>query len=229
MAFGKKTNDDVEIDEFEEDLLEDDAELATDSDEELDEWDELDAQDWREDGPFDIDEVDLSADDVERIDFGGLVVTPFEGMQIQLQVESGTDALQAILIMHEQSGLELSLFAAPATMSMVGDIRSQMIAATETAGGEVQLVAGPFGTEIRRVMPMLNPEGKQVYHVSRTWFAQGPKWLLRGVLMGKAATEEDLAGATELLYETFCNLVVNRGREAMAPGQLIPLKMPSQG
>lgn len=230
VAFGKKTDEDVEMDEFEEDSAEETEETIDSADESdfVDEWDELDAQDWREDGPFDIDEVDLSVDDVERIDFGGLVLTPFEGMQMQLQVEAETNALQAILIMHDQSGLELSLFAAPASSSLISDIRLQMIASTESAGGEVKLATGPFGTEIRRVLPMVNPEGKQVYHVSRTWFVQGPKWLLRGVVMGKAAMEEGISESTELLYETFCNLVVNRGKEAMAPGQLIPLKLPAQ-
>lgn len=43
----------------------------------LDEWEQLDeSRDWRADGPFDISEVDLDADDVQRLDFDSLVLTP---------------------------------------------------------------------------------------------------------------------------------------------------------
>ena len=66
---------------------------------------------------------------------------------------------------------------------MVADT-AEMIAATQKAGGKVSLVRavrhrGPAN-------PMKDPKGSRVFHVSRTWFAEGPRWLLRGVLMGEA-------------------------------------------
>ena len=70
-------------------------------------------------------------------------------------------------------------------------------------------------------------EGQQAYHVSRTWFAQGPRWLLRGVLMGEAALSEGFEDDTaELLFEFFCNAVVKRGDEPKVPGDLIPMSLP---
>lgn len=101
-----------------------------------------------------------------------------------------------------------------------------MVQATATGGGDASLAEGPFGTEIRRVIPLTNADGQQVYHVSRTWFAQGPRWLLRGIVMGQAALEEGVAGPSELLYEFFCNCVVRRGSDPMVPGNLIPMVLP---
>ena len=42
--------------------------------------------DWRADGPFDSEEVDLTDDGVARIDLGAVIVTPWEGLGLQLQV-----------------------------------------------------------------------------------------------------------------------------------------------
>ena len=56
---------------------------------------EWDAAFDREEGPFDISEVDLDDDDVARLDFGALVATPFPGMQLQLQVNREANTGQA--------------------------------------------------------------------------------------------------------------------------------------
>ena len=106
-----------------------DSETAVDSEDDgetvddRDEWERLDAsRDWRVDGPFDVGEVDLDADDVERLDFGCMVLTPFEGMQMQLQVDQKTKRVQAALVMSGSSAIEVALFAAPAHSSMVAEI-----------------------------------------------------------------------------------------------------------
>ncbi len=217
---------DDELDEIEE-LEEDDVEATEDDlSDENDRWITLDEQDWRDDGPFDINEVDLDADDVQRIDLGTVIITPFDGMQMQLKVDENSQAVEACLVVHEQSAIEISVFAAPAATSMLADIRNEMVAATTGAGGDVSLAEGPFGTEIRRVIPLQNAEGQQVYHVSRTWFAQGPRWLLRGIVMGQAGLEEGIEGPSELLYEFFSNCVVRRGSDPMVPGNLIPMVLP---
>ena len=195
-------------------------------DEPEDEWLILDeSKDWREDGPFDITEVDLGADKVQRLDFGSLVVTPFDGMQLQMQINQATEQVQALLVVNDESAIEVALFAAPARSSMLAEVRADMASATEVAGGTMKLVEGPLGTEIRRVLPATTPEGKEVKQRSRTWLVQGPRWMLRGVLMGKVA--QDAKADDTLMYEFFCNLVVRRGDTPHVPGDLIPLEIPA--
>lgn len=212
-----------------EDTEDEDSGVDAEPEDELDEWQRLDAsRDWREEGPFDLSEVDLDADDVERMDFDALILTPFDGMQLQLQVNQQTQQLQALLVVSGQSVMELSLFAAPAGRDMRADVRGEMIANAQKAGGKATLTEGPFGTEVRRVVPITTQQGQHGYHVSRTWFAQGPRWLLRGVLMGEAGLAEGLEGSTELLYELFANTVVRRGDRPKVPGELIPMTMPPE-
>src|SRR5690606_22626403 len=70
------------------------AEVAGD----VEQWDAWDAEFDRDWGPFDIEEVDLDADDTKRLDLGTLVVTPFEKMTMQLQVDKAKEKVQAILV-----------------------------------------------------------------------------------------------------------------------------------
>ena len=209
-------SDDVSQDEAADDVL-------------ADPWSVLDvSRDWRTSGPFDITEVDLDADDVDRLDFGSVILTPFESMQLQLQMEQMTGQIQSILVLDGVSAIEMALFAAPANGSMLGEIRTEMANQTSQTGGVVEFAEGPFGTEIRRDVPVTTPQGQAARYITRTWFAQGPKWLLRGTLMGKAGLAHGVDDVSELLYEFFANTVVRRGHAPMVPGALIPLIPPPQ-
>ena len=129
----------------------------TDDDEEIveemtdeEKWAEIDEMFDRDEGPFDIDEVDLDEDDVQRIDLGALVVTPFEAMQLQLQVDEPRQQVQSFLVGDGASAMEVALFAGPRRTSMLAEIREEIAAATEKEGGEITLLEGPFGVELRR-------------------------------------------------------------------------------
>jgi hypothetical protein len=58
------------------------------------------------------------------------------------------------------------------------------------------------------------------------WVAEGPRWLLRGIVYGQAALEEGEQSPVAEMIAAFRAVVVRRGEEAMAPGDLLPLTMP---
>lgn len=178
----------------------------------------------REDGPFDSDEVDLDADDVARLDFGSLVVTPIEGMELQLQVEQQSQTIQSALVVHDGAAIEIALFAAPAHGGLAKEVRDELVTLTDEAGGTATVEDGPFGPQLFREVEVTTPDGQRGLHRSRIWLVEGPRWMLRGVLMG-AALDEGTPGR-ELMEDFFRNLVVNRGSDPRAPGDLIPLTIP---
>lgn len=191
-----------------------------------DQWSDLDAAFDRDEGPFDIDEVDLEADDTKRLDLGTLVVTPFEKMTMQLQVDKTKEKVQALLVADGASALEVAVFAGPTRTSLLPEIRQEIIAATEREQGTVEVVPGPFGAEMRRRLPVKDSSGNPAVHVSRTWLVGGPGWVVRGVLMGKASLNPDDEDAELALYEFFSNLVIRRGLQPAAPGSLLPMTVP---
>lgn len=181
--------------------------------------------DWRADGPFDSEEVELG-DQVTRIDLGSLIVTPWDGLGLQLQVNEATRQVQAVTAVWKNSGLEIALFAAPASGGLAEELREDVVEEAEQAGGSATLADGPFGSEVRRVLPQEGPGGEQLFHVSRIWFAEGPRWLLRATLLGEAALGDADAPLVAPFVELFRNLVVRRGDKPMVPGELISMTLP---
>jgi hypothetical protein len=252
VIFGRKrksaTTDPIDTEEESLEIVGDDAgehEVDVDVDAEVDvAYDEVDDEaaleaaeeavsddagedvDWRADGPFDSEEVDLTDDGVARIDLGAVIVTPWEGLGLQLQVNEADRQVQAVTAVWKNSGLEITLFAAPASGGLAEELREDAVDEAEQAGGTATLADGPFGSEVRRVLPQEGPGGEQMFHVSRIWFAEGPRWLLRGTLLGEAAVGEADAPVVAPFVELFRNLVVNRGDKPRVPGELIPMTLP---
>lgn len=220
-------DDDTPDDDTEDD---DTAEEGTDSPVDADvDWDALDAEDWRDDGPFDVTEIDsdeLDEPDPLRIDLGSLVITGFEGMELRLQIAEDSQQIVSALMIKGDSALEVAAFAAPRSGGLWSELREEIVEATNEAGGSIAQVEGPYGTELRRLLPMVTPDGEQGYQPSRMWVAQGPRWCLRGVLYGQASVTEGLDGPVEPLLDAFRKIIVRRGGDPMAPGDLLPLHLP---
>jgi Protein of unknown function (DUF3710) len=206
----------------------------------------LDALDWRTEGPWDIAEVDdpEGTDSGPRIDLGSLIVTGVPGSELRLQVAEETqEIVSAMLILQTEvevrsgaasrkqtvsSALELGAYAAPRSGGLWAELREEMSAAATAQGGSASLREGPFGVELHRFIPVTTPAGEQGYQPSRMWVAEGPRWLLRGIVYGQAAVEEDLESPVVAdVLSAFRQVVVRRGDEAMAPGDLLPLQMPT--
>jgi len=188
----------------------------------------LDAQDWRGDGPFDITEVDdvEGTPELPRIDLGSMVLAGFPGAELRLQMSEETQQIVSAMLIHRDSALELGAYAAPRSGGLWTELREEIMASATEAGGSAVLGEGPFGVELRRLIPVTTPEGEEGYQPSRMWVVEGPRWLLRGIVYGQAALEEGTDSPVAEMLTAFRSVVVRRGDEAMAPGDLLPLTMP---
>ena len=192
---------------------------------------ELDAQDWRDLGPYDLSDVDTEAleDEVEaqtRVDLGSIVLSPAPNTELRLQVDEDSQQVVSAMMIRSDSALEVGAFAAPRSGGLWAEIRDELVQGAHDAGGSADLVAGPFGVELRRLLPIRTPDGQEGYQPSRMWVAEGPRWMLRGIIYGQAALQTDLDGPVGEFLEAFRTIVVRRGDEAMAPGDLLPLSLP---
>jgi Protein of unknown function (DUF3710) len=206
----------------------------------------LEELDWRSSGPYDITEVDSveSTEESPKIDLGSLILTAVPGSELRLQVAEETGEIVSAMLVIEtiveppaganqqrqtySSALELGAYAAPRSGGLWADLRDEISRSAIEAGGTASLGEGPFGVELRRLIPVTTPDGEEGYQPSRMWVAEGPRWLLRGIVYGQAAIEDgsDSPVVADVL-EAFRQVIVRRGDEAMAPGDLLPLTMPS--
>jgi hypothetical protein len=175
-------------------------------------------------GPFDVSEVELDEEDQARVDLGGLIVKGRPGIELRLQVDEASQQVAAVLLVAEEGALELRPFAAPRNGDIWGDVRKQIAAETARRGGTATEAEGSYGTELRVMMPVKTPEGKAATQPSRVLGIAGPRWLLRATLLGRPAVEPDEQGALESALR---DVVVVRGGSPMAPGEPLPLVMPS--
>lgn len=190
------------------------------------ETEETDVPGDRAKGPYDSTEVDpelLEAED--RIDLGALVITGMPGMELRLQVDEQSNEVQAVLLVLEDSALELRAFAAPKKAGIWADVRREIAAEATRMGGTASEAEGPFGTELVLVVPVEDPENGQIFsQTSRVIGIDGPRWLLRGTVLGRAAVEPEAAPPME---DSLRNVVVVRGSEPMAPREALGLRLPA--
>jgi hypothetical protein len=114
--------------------------------------------------------------------------------------------------------------AAPRSSGLWDQTRLQIAADAGSRGGTVTEAPGPFGTEVRVVLPVTTPQGKNAVQPSRVVGIDGPRWMLRATFLGKATTD---AQVFSRLVGVVRDTVVVRGDRPMAPGDVIPLKAPA--
>ncbi|NDL55951.1 DUF3710 domain-containing protein [Phytoactinopolyspora mesophila] len=179
----------------------------------------------RTSGPYDSSEVDLDQAREGRIDLGGLLIRGVDGMKIQLQVDKrsgrGTSALLAV----GEAAVQLVAVAAPRSSGLWEQTRLQIAEDAKRRGGSAQEGTGPFGTEVRVVIPVTTKDGKQGHQPSRISGIDGPRWMLRATFLGKAISD---ASAFQRLVEVTRQVVVVRGDTPMPPGEVISLTPPSR-
>jgi hypothetical protein len=173
-------------------------------------------------GPFDRAEV---AGLEGRLDLGALWMTGIPGMELRLEVEPESQSVVGVTVVLGESAVQLQAFAAPRTEGVWDDIRTEIAASITSQGGTADVTSGPLGTELLARMPGQGPDGRTVFSPARFVGVDGPRWFLRAVLSGRAAIDEDAASA---LLDVVRSTVVVRGDEAMAPRELLALKLPDQ-
>ena len=203
----EESTEDAGVDELDESTEADQESVAEDvADEDFTALDELD---WRSSGPYDISEVESieSTEESPKIDLGSLILTAVPNAELRLQVAEETGEIVSAMLVLEtiveppasanqkpqtySSALELGAYAAPRSGGLWAELREEISRSATEAGGTASLGEGPFGVELRRLIPVTTPDGEEGYQPSRMWVAEGPRWLLRGIVYGQAAIEDD--------------------------------------
>lgn len=177
----------------------------------------------RKQGPWDISEVELEENDPSRIDLGSLIVPAREGLKVQLQVDEKSGRVAAAMLAGDKGAVELRAFAAPRHADIWDDVRKEIAAEVARRGGTATEAEGPWGTELRVVMNVKLPDGKPGQQPSRVYGIPGPRWMLRATLFGQPALEPVGDGLVESAMR---DVIVRRGTEPFAPGEVLPLQVP---
>jgi hypothetical protein len=160
----------------------------------------------------------------ERIDFGSLLVPVREGYDVQvfLSEEEGI----SIAVVRGDSGLQLQPFAAPRSSGLWHEVLPEIADEVAKAGGQSRAREGPFGPELfARVVPQGAGDQKIPPQALRFLGADGPRWFLRGLISGPAATDDDVARPFE---DIFADVVVVRGDQPQPQRQALEIRLPDE-
>ncbi|MFT4233181.1 MAG: DUF3710 domain-containing protein [Leucobacter sp.] len=173
-----------------------------------------------EEGPFDASEVPAMR---PYVDLGGIKVAPREGLQLRLEVDERANRVVAVSLEYAESLLQVQAFAAPKSTGLWHGVRAELQQQMTAQGASVTEESGSLGPELLVQSPVPAEQGGGT-RVVRFVAVDGPRWMLRGVIMGKAAVD---AAARESVIELFRELVVVRGEQPMPPSELLALKVPA--
>jgi Protein of unknown function (DUF3710) len=173
-----------------------------------------------EGGPWDAEEPFPAR---ERVDLGSLHVPVGPGHEIQLVMAEQHGAW--VTVKYRESEVQIQAFAAARRSALWDDVRAEIAAEVNTAGGRSQESEGPFGIELLAQVPMEPGQPAAGMRLVRFVGVDGPRWFLRGLFTGPAADGGEQA---ELLEEVLRDVVVVRGDHPVPPREILELRLPPE-
>jgi hypothetical protein len=176
-------------------------------------------------GPWDISEVDPDkpAHTAARLDLGGLRIRPAGGMKVQMQVEQATGKATSVLLVGDAAAVQLMVIAASKSKPLWPQTRRALQSDADRKGGSAAESDGPWGPVLRMAIPATTADGKKGVQPSVVLGIDGPRWMLRATMIGRAATDQAVMNQMMGIVQ---DTVVVRGDVAMSPGEVIGLTPP---
>jgi hypothetical protein len=173
-----------------------------------------------EGGPWDAEEPFPA---LERVDLGSLLVPIGPEHEIQLVMAEQHGAW--VTVRHLDSEVQIQAFAAARRGALWDDVRAEIAAEVQSAGGQSQESEGTFGTELIAQVPAEPGQPAAGFRLVRFVGVDGPRWFVRGLFTGPAAERGEQAG---LLEEVFRDAVVVRGEHPVPPREILELRLPPE-
>jgi hypothetical protein len=158
---------------------------------------------------------------LERVDLGSLQVPFSQDYEIQLVMAEQHGAW--VTARRGESELQMQAFASSRSDTLWDDVRAEIIAEVQAAGGGGIESDGPFGIALTAQVPAEPGQPASGMRTVRFVGVDGPRWFLRGLFSGPAATGDVDA---DVLEDVFRNVVVSRGDHPVPPRDLLELRLP---
>ena len=173
-----------------------------------------------QEGPFDESDgtitglLDPDGEGLGILDFGAYAFVP--PVNTQLQIESSEEQNLVVHVLSAQSNITIDAYAAPKTGGQWRFVASELADGLRNQGAKVSIQDGPWGREVI---------GSAAESVIRFIGVDGPRWMLRAVIVSSPAEAEQSA---EIARTMLSHTVVRRGTNPMPARTPIPLVLPME-
>ena len=176
----------------------------------------------RPQGPWDA--ADAPEDELPRLDLGGLLVPVPPDTEVRVDVDDEGQVVAATLV-QGAAAMQVNAFAAPRSEGIWVEVLEEIASSLTGGGGAAETVEGTYGPELRAQVPTQGPDGRILMADARFVGVDGPRWFLRALLTGPAATDAEAAAPLE---QALRQVVVVRGSDPMAVRDPLPLRLPPE-
>ena len=159
--------------------------------------------------------------ELPRVDLGSLLVPVTPEFQVHITFAENQGAW--VTVHHKGGELQLQAFAAPKHEAIWQDIRPEIMAEINAAGGSSEEREGTFGSELLAQVPAQPGNPAAGFVPVRFVGVDGPRWFLRGLFQGAATVDPAAAAPLEALIR---EIVVVRGDGPVPPRDLLELRLP---
>mgnify|MGYP001508194684 FL=1 len=173
-----------------------------------------------QEGPFDESDgtitglLDPDGEGLGILDFGAYAFVP--PVNTQLQIESSEEQNLVVHVLSGQSNITIDAYAAPKTGGQWRFVASELADGLRNQGAKVSIQDGPWGREVI---------GSAAESVIRFIGVDGPRWMLRAVIVSSPAEAEQSA---EIARTMLSHTVVRRGTNPMPARTPIPVVLPME-
>jgi hypothetical protein len=171
-------------------------------------------------GPWDAGE---SFPERERVDLGSLRVPVGPGHEVQLVMAEQLGAW--VTARYGESELQVQAFAAARNDALWDDVRGEIATEIHAAGGRSAESDCMFGIALDAEVPAEPGNPESGLRTVRFVGVDGPRWFLRGLFSGPAASG---GGDADVLEDVFRDIVVARGEHPVPPRDLLELRLPPE-
>jgi len=145
-------------------------------------------------------------------------------MQLRPQVaDDGTTVLQ-ILVVLGNSGIQMSVAAAPRSGGVWEELREEIRRGFEEQGAKVADYPTRYGNELLVDMPMQMPDGRSATSRMRIIGREGDRWFARIDILGPAAATAEAGTDIEKVID---RIVVRRDDYPRTRLELLPVHLPA--
>lgn len=177
-------------------------------------------------GPYDI--ADAVDDDLERVDFGALQIPKTTGNDLRVSLDA-KGRVVSVSVHRDGSAMQIGAYAAPRDGSVWPDLWPELAQSISSQGGRASQIEGPFGPELAAELAPARTGAKDTGQLTRRPArfvgVDGPRWFVRAVLTGPAATDE---AAAEPLLGALREVIVVRGSDPRPVREPLTLKLPPE-
>ena len=171
-------------------------------------------------GPYDYNEAREKS---KCLNMGAIKVPAIADMQIIPDPSPQEGYYTSVTLLIDDSALNLMVLSDSKTSSIWNELLELLSQDTHENNGTFTEQKGSFGKEYIVKTPVTTPDGRKATETMCLIGFEGPRWVLRTIITGKALNDEQ---ARNTVDEILNKIVVDRGENPIPPGEILLLTLP---